>query len=436
MTQRILVADDEAAWREILSEVLRDAGYTVEAVADGALAIEALGRGGFHAVVSDVRMPRADGLAVLEAAGRLPSPPPVVLLTAFASIEQAVEAMRRGAFDYLRKPLSHPAALRAVVARALEERPRPPSDAPDDGALFSDPASLRLLEVVRLVAARDTTVLLEGESGVGKEVLARRLHRGSGRRDGPLVPVNCGAIPADLFESQLFGHAAGAFTGASRAHAGFFEAASGGTLLLDEVGELPAAAQVKLLRALEERRVTRVGETRERAVDVRLIAATNRDLRQEARAGRFREDLYYRVSVFPIRVPPLRERPGDVLPLAERFCEQAGGRGLSAAARRALSAHLWPGNVRELRNVIERAAILAGGGTVEAEHLELEAPRAHARAGAGAREDDASLKDLERQAILEALDACGGNRRKAAERLGIALRTLQYKLKAYGVTRA
>jgi len=431
MTRRVLLADDDASLRAMLTEVLRDAGYLVHAVSDGAQAISALADGGYQVVVSDVRMPRADGLAVLEAALGSSPAPPVVLLTAFGTISQAVEAMRRGAFDYLAKPLPSPAALRAVVARALEARPEPAAGEPDDDAVFADPASVRLLEVVRLVAGRDTTVLLEGESGVGKEVLARRLHFQSARRAGPLIPVNCGAIPQDLFESQLFGHAAGAFTGATKAHRGFFEEASGGTLLLDEVGELPLSAQVKLLRALEERRITRVGDSKERSADVRLVAATNRDLRAEVSAGRFREDLYYRLSVFPIRIPPLRDRPGDVLPLAERFLDQAGGRALGAAAKRALAAHLWPGNVRELHNVIERAAILSAGLPVEPEHLGLDAPTERTATGP----DGSSLKDLEKQAILEALDACAGNRRQAAAQLGIALRTLQYKLKAYGLTR-
>jgi len=437
---RILVADDDPALRELVAEILLDVGYSVHPVRDGKAAIAALSRERFDLIVSDVRMPEADGMAVVRAAQRRQPPTPVILLTAFGSIEGAVEAMRLGAFDYLTKPLSSPAELRELVARALAASAGEPTAAAtaaaeaaldEPEAVYVDPASRRLLDVMCRVAARDTTVLLLGESGVGKEVAAREIHRRSQRASGPFVAVNCGAIPRDLFESQAFGHMKGSFTGATQDHKGFFEQASGGTLLLDEVGELPAQAQVKLLRVLEGRRITRVGEGRERPVDVRVIAATHRHLQELVESGEFRQDLYYRLSVFPLDIPALRERPRDIVPLARMSLARMGEghRALSPEVERALEAYDWPGNVRELRNVIERALIMAGPDPIEPHHVNL-------RPAAGPRDEDRALdlKDLERQAILDALDAEGGNRRLAADRLGIALRTLQYKLKSYGMT--
>lgn len=433
--KHILVADDDPALRDLVREILEDAGYRVQTVADGLAATAALSHTHFDAVVSDIRMPGADGMQVLHAANRRSPRPPVILLTAFGTISGAVDAMRAGAFDYLTKPVESPAALRATVARAIA----PPAvvatrPAEENDDVFVDPASRRLLEIARMVAVRDTTVLLLGESGVGKEVVARRIHDDSRRRNGPMIAFNCGAVPAELFEGQLFGHARGAFTGAHAARRGYFEEADGGTLLLDEVGELPLSAQVKLLRVLEERRITRLGEATDRPVDVRLIAATHRDLRAETQTGRFRPDLYYRLSVFPVEVPPLRARPGDIVPLAELFLRRAGSdrSSLSAGALQSLMRHTWPGNARELRNVIERGAILAGDGAIEARHLYLaDAPRSKSDASGPAA---ASLKALEREAIIDALAASDGNRREAAAQLGIALRTLQYKLKEYGLT--
>ena len=435
---RVLIAEDDAPLRRLLSEVLVDAGFEVHAVGDGRSAIAALAAG-CDAVLSDVNMPGADGMAVVQAARRRDPPVPVVLLTGFGTIAGAVEAMRAGAFDYLTKPIESPAALRALIARAIASTgapstAEPPGKTPPDGDgddfVAADPASAPLVELIDRVAARDTTVLLLGESGVGKEVIARRIHARSRRKGSRFVAVNCGAIPHELFEGQVFGHAKGAFSGAASAHRGFFEEAHGGTLLLDEVGELPLPAQVKLLRALEERRITRLGESREVPVDARVIAATNRRLDEEARAGRFREDLYFRLSVFPIRIPPLRERRGDIVPLGRSILRRLGegGRALTDEARGALAAHGWPGNVRELRNVLERAVIIAGDGPIDARHLGL------AAAGpAPAEAGPVTLSDLERQAIVDALQASGGNRRMAAERLGIALRTLQYKLKELGL---
>jgi two-component system response regulator GlrR len=361
----------------------------------------------------------------------------VVLMTAFGTIRLAVEAIRLGAVDFLEKPLPSNRSLRAAVERALAAAP------PAGGAGGGDPvegivagsAMQPVLALVRSVAARDTTVLLQGESGSGKEVLARAIHRSSRRRDGPFVAVNAAAIPATLAESELFGHEKGAFTGAAARHAGVFEQAAGGTILLDEIGELGPDVQVRLLRVLQERSVTPVGGTKPIDVDFRLLAATHRDLEALVRQGRFREDLYYRIAVLPIRVPPLRERREDIPALVARFAreiEPASPPAFAPAALARLAAHDWPGNVRELRNVVERAIVLAGRGPIGPAYVQIpEAARAAPPSPAAA-----SLEEMERRAILEALEVTGGNRKEAAHRLGISLRTLQYRLKAYGMTRA
>lgn len=471
MTTRVLVADDDPTLRDLLSEIMADDGHEIDTAADGDEAIAAMTRQRPDLVLTDLRMPGVDGLRVVDAARRCDPPAPVIVLTAFGSVPKAVEAMRRGAFDFVTKPIESPKALRALAAKAIaseaaeiaEGEPSParaaPTPAPsrakpgrssepapsEDGPIFHDPASKRLLDLISRVAARDTTILLSGESGAGKEVVAREIHRHSPRSSGPFVALNCGAVPDSLFESQLFGHVKGAFTGAHADRVGVFEEADGGSLLLDEVADLTAQAQVKLLRALELRCITRVGESVERPVDVRLIAASHKDLKAEVAAGRFREDLFYRLSVFPLEVPPLRDRPGDILPLVYGFLDRLGeaDRPLTGGAEAALMGYRWPGNVRQLRNVMERAIILAGDGPIEPQHLGLDGvsttPMVGAPAGAAVSEEEddgaTSLKDMERQAILEALEAHDGNRRKAAESLGIALRTLQYKLKSYGMTK-
>jgi two-component system response regulator FlrC len=394
-------------------------------------------------------MPGLDGLALLAAARRLPDPPVVVLLTAYGSVPQAVDAMRLGAFDFVEKPLPSPATLRRIVARALAARAaqapasgdaaRADAEAGDFLArhMVAGRAMAAATSLIRAVAPRDTTVLITGESGTGKEVVARAIHALSRRRDGPFVAVNSAAIPEGLIESELFGHEKGAFTGATASRAGVFESAAGGTVFLDEVGELSAAVQARLLRVLQERTVTRVGSQRTVDVDFRLIAATHRELGALVRQGRFREDLYYRIAVLPIGLPPLRERTEDIEPLVRRFLrelEPHRDATVSPEALRRLGEHSWPGNVRELRNVIERALVLTGEAAIGIEHLQLEP----GPGGPGATSDPAGsrLRDLEQRAILEALEAVGGNRRAAAERLGISLRTLQYRLKEYGIGRA
>jgi DNA-binding NtrC family response regulator len=441
-TPRVLIVDDDDALRRLARDVLGGEGYELLDAPDGARALAMLQETAVDVVVSDLRMPGLDGLGLLAAIRKLAAPPVVVLLTAFGSVPQAVEAMRLGAFDFLEKPLPGPTTLRRTVARALQSRtapaetPRPAGEEEDflSRHMVAGPAMAGVRSLIRAVAPRDTTVLVTGESGSGKEVVARAIHALSRRRDGPFVAVNAAAIPEGLVESELFGHEKGAFTGAAAARAGVFEAAAGGTVFLDEVGELPAGVQVKLLRVLQERTVSRVGAQRAVDVDFRLVAATHRDLQALVRQGRFREDLYYRIAVLPLPIPPLRERPDDIEPLVLRFLRELEPKrttlvGPAVLAR--LRAHRWPGNVRELRNAIERALVLAGDGPIEPAHLQLDAAARPAADAADAAA--ATLQDLERKAIFEVLAAVGGNRKAAAERLGISLRTLQYRLKEYGL---
>jgi two-component system response regulator FlrC len=438
---RVLIVDDDPALRRLARDVLADEGYELRDAADGDAALALLRAQPTDVVVSDLRMPGLDGMALLAAARRLPDPPAVILLTAYGTVPQAVEAMRLGAFDFVEKPLPSPATLRRVVARALHGRAHPasPPTAEEDsqaddylaGHMVAGPAMAEAVKLIRAVAPRDTTVLIAGESGTGKEVAARAIHALSRRAAGPFVAVNSAAIPEGLVESELFGHEKGAFTGAAASRAGVFESAAGGTVFLDEIGELPAPVQAKLLRVLQERTVTRLGGQRQSEVDFRLVAATNRDLAALVRQGRFREDLFYRVAVLSLALPPLRDRPDDLEPLVRRFLRELEPRrpvALTAAAWTRLRAHSWPGNVRELRNAVERALVLAGDAPLDVAHLQL-APSSALPAAAGAAA--ATLDDLERRAILEALDAVGGNRKAAAERLGISLRTLQYRLKDY-----
>jgi len=433
---RILVAEDDPSMRELLQRILEQEGYEVICAEDGLAALARLEQP-FDLVLTDLRMPGADGLQVLQLARRRYAQMPVVVLTAFGSISGAVDAMRLGAFDYLSKPLPDPQTLRDVVTRALAEGP------PTGPAIVAEDSAMKqVVETARRVSPTDTTVLLLGESGTGKEVVASLIHEGSERAGAPFVAVNCAALTESLLESELFGHEKGAFTGAVGRHEGKFEQAHEGTLFLDEIAETSPGLQAKLLRVLQEQTFERVGGEKPITVDVRIIAATNKDLERAVADGVFREDLYYRLAVFPIRIPPLRERPADVLPLARHFLRLLT-RGpsrtaplLSSEAVEALQAHAWPGNVRELQNVIERALVLCGGsGEIAVVDLGLTtgAGSGEVRAGEGATEGE-TLKDLERRAIGQALEAVGGNRRQAAKRLGIALRTLQYKIKEYGIS--
>ena len=440
--ERVLVVDDEEGIRTFIGEVLEGEGLKVTLAADGEVAACFLDRESFHLMITDLKLPGLDGMALLRKA-RVESPETeVMVLTAHGTVAGAVEAMKLGAFNYLDKPLSGPDELRIITRRALERRRlreesqrMQPAEEGEPTVIAQDKAMLAIVGQVKKVAPTDATVLLLGESGTGKEVLSRALHRESRRAAGPFVAVNCAAISETLLESEMFGHEKGAFTGAVAQRRGRFELADGGTLFLDEVSELRPQLQAKLLRVLQERRFERVGGTRTIEVDLRVVAATNRDLAEEMREGRFREDLYHRLAVFPIRIPPLRERLADILPVAEvllaRIARQLGTPGLvlDDAARARLVAYNWPGNVRELGNVLERAAILVDGTTIGADLILAGTPAPSAKAPANLIGE--KLEDMEKEAIRRMLATTGGNRKQTAARLGIGLRTLYDKLKAY-----
>jgi len=422
----VLVVDDEPSFRALLRDILEGAGHGVTEARDGAEALAFLERGGFDLVLTDRQMPKVDGLELVRRARARSSPPPVVVLTAHGSIPEAVEAVRLGAADYITKPLPSPGALVDLVASLL------PGEGDGDEIVSSDPAMRELLELVDRVAPRDIAVLVTGESGAGKELVARRLHARSPRAKGPFVALNAAALPEALAESELFGAEKGAFTGAEQARAGRFEEASGGTLFLDEVGELPAALQAKLLRVLEERVVRRLGGSRELPVDVRLVAATNRDLSRESESGSFRQDLFFRLAVVVVHVPPLRDRPGDIPLLARHFAARLAARHgvkvpeLADDALAALAGHDWPGNVRELKNVLERAVVVRGGESIRAADLGLVASSSSAAS-------PLDRTHREREALLAALRRTGGRREEAARLLGISVRTLYYRLKQWGI---
>ena len=437
----ILVVEDDDALRDALLITLESAGHAVQGAAGGPQALELLGRQSFNMVVSDLRMTPMDGLELLREIRTRSPGLPVLLMTAFGDVDKAVAAMRGGACDFMLKPFEPKTLLNQIDRYATAPL--------SEDVIAEDRLTRDTLLLAARVARSDATVLLTGESGTGKEVFARYIHEQSTRSKGPFVAINCAAIPDNLLEATLFGYEKGAFTGAQTAQAGKFEQANGGSLLLDEISEMPLSLQAKLLRVLQEREVERVGGKKPVPLDIRVLATSNRDMAEEVKQGGFREDLFYRLNVFPLEIPALRQRPGDILPLARHFIALHGSRSgrtarLADAATAKLAAYAWPGNVRELENVIQRALILAPEETIEAEHLLFTvgtalpvttiAPASMAAQSTGAAasgESQASMRDLERQHILDTLAAVGGSRRLAVERLGLSERTLRYKLKQY-----
>jgi two-component system response regulator PilR (NtrC family) len=453
---RILVVDDEPSLRQMLSILFRREGFEVVTQPGCRGALEAVRQSPspFAVVLTDLVMPDGSGLEVLTAAKERAAATQVIVMTAHSTVEAAVDAMRRGAYDFVTKPFAN-AEITALAGKALEKRAivaeneqlRAKVKHLQKREMFGEgPAAKRMGELVRKAAATRATVLITGESGTGKELVARALHEQSERAKGPFLVVNCGALPEALMESELFGHEKGAFTGAQRTSLGLFRDAQGGTVLLDEVGELPMSLQVKLLRVLQERRVRPVGGSSELPVDVRLLAATNRDVEAEVRAGKFRQDLYYRLNVIRVEVPPLRERREDIGSLAERFVQRFAlelGKhvtGLEAEAIRALEAYAWPGNIRELENVMERAVALASTSAIglgdlppEVSGLSGNAAPLLAQLPLEGCALDAVLGEVERRLLVQALERTGGGRTAAATLLGISFRSLRYRLEKHAI---
>jgi nitrogen regulation protein NR(I) len=461
--KRVLVADDELNMRRVLEAMLRREGYDVITAANGVEALGGMGtKGGVHTVITDLKMPGLDGMGLLKRLSADYPDVPVVMITAHGSVESAVEAVKLGAFDYLEKPFEQE-QIRQVVAKAIntyalsrrDARPEEPSSLTGRFRLVGQsPAIRQIYAVVEKVANTPSTVLISGESGTGKELIARALHENSSRHAGPFIKINCAAIPKTLMESELFGYDKGAFTGAVGAKPGRFELAHGGTLFLDEIGEIPIEMQVKLLRVLQESEFERVGGIKTIKVDVRLVTATNRDLLAEVGAGAFREDLFYRLNVVPIHIPPLRERREDIPLLADHFIAKFNDRlkkeiaSIAPEAVERLVAYQWPGNIRELENLMERTMLFCEGPEIRVSDLPPEVAGAAAPAAApsaageeGTRAAPESLKEavraeterVERELIQRALDATGGNVTQAARKLKISRKSLQTKMKELGL---
>ncbi len=443
---RILIVDDEASARGALTEILTEEGFTVRAAADGFKALAVAGELAPHVVLTDVKMPGLDGLGLLRELRERHPETAVILMTAFGAVDAAVRAMREGAADYLTKPLNSDELL-VVVERCLEQarlleetgrlRKRLSERYSFDNIVGRSPEMQQLFKTVAQVAPTKATVLVTGESGTGKELVAAALHQHSERADKPFVKLHCAALADNLLESELFGHERGAFTGADRRRIGRFEQAHGGTLFLDEIGEISPSTQVKLLRVLQGQEFERVGGNQPVQVDVRLVAATNRDLKKQVKAGKFREDLYYRLNVINLHLPPLRERVGDAATLAVHFLEKFATEnrktidGFEEEAMTIIRRHAWPGNVRELENVIERAVVLCTSTRIRASDLPQELRSLGPSLQGRPTIPGASLAELERYAILETLAHVGGSTAAAAEVLGISVRTIQYRLREY-----
>ena len=435
---RVLVIDDEADIRELIDLTLVRMGLATECVGSVAEALAALEGDAFQLCLTDMRLPDGEGLAIVRYITEHHPQTPVAVITAYGSAENAVAALKAGAFDYLSKPVGLE-QLRTLIKSAL----RLPgglegSDDPLQSLIGDSPSMQQVRAMIEKLARSQAPIYISGESGSGKELAARLIHTRSARAAGTFVPVNCGAIPENLMESEFFGYRKGAFTGADSERDGFFHAAHGGTLFLDEVADLPLAMQVKLLRAIQEKRVRKVGSVTEEPVDVRIICATHRNLRELVEKGAFRQDLYYRLNVIELRMPPLRERMEDIVPLVESVLRRVFGDSppkLSSGAVKALSLYSFPGNVRELENILERATALCAGDTIEVEDLHLgpEEMAGSEDQGRGSETLDDYLNRLERQAILEALQKAEGNRTAAARLLGVTFRSMRYRLERLGI---
>jgi nitrogen regulation protein NR(I) len=458
-TKQVLVADDEDNLRRVLKAQLQHDGYEVHCVGDGAAVLDAMAEHHIDVLITDLRMPKLDGMQVLKAVSERYPDVPVIMITAHGTVDTAVEALKLGAFDYVTKPFDR-AEFRAVVSKAartseLSQRhvSRDPSERGRYRIIGQSPPMRVVYDVIEKVADTPSTVLITGESGTGKELIARALHQNSARKEKPFVSVNCAAIPPDLLESELFGYERGAFTGAVTSKPGRFELANGGTLFLDEIAEIPVSMQVKLLRALQEQQFERVGGIKTINVDIRLVAATNRDLKKSIADGAFREDLYYRLNVVHVQLPPLRDRPSDIPLLVEHFVQKFNVKlvrkvtGFEQEAMEHLLSYEWPGNIRELENVVERCVIFADDGDVGMQHLpaEVRESERHHEAGLVAGIDampgrtglkeavrEATLK-LEREFIGRALDQTGGNVTHTARLLKISRKSLQNKMKELGL---
>jgi two-component system response regulator AtoC len=452
---RILVIDDDAGLRRTASLILEDEGFQVSTAADGADGLKAAVKTDPDLILCDVRMPGLDGLAFTEEYRKTGGTARIIVMTAYGSTDLAVEAIRKGAYDYIDKPFS-PEALLLRVKIAEENRKKEAeirrlrrevrAERRRGEIIVASAGMTKAIELAERVAPHPTTVLITGESGTGKELIARLIHESSGRGAAPFIPINCGAIPENLLESELFGHVKGSFTGATGDRAGLFEEADGGTILLDEIGELPHSLQVKLLRALQEGEIRRVGESKSRKVEVRVLAATARDLESDVQTGRFRSDLYYRINVIRVHLPPLRHRVDDIPVLVRHFVETFNEtlsldvEGFEPAAMKKLMGYSWPGNIRELENVVERAIVLADGPTIGVDELPeiVRDPKAALKVTSETlSSDELSVKkrtyELEKQLIARALEVTDGNRTRAAELLDLSYRALLYKIRDYGL---
>jgi two-component system response regulator AtoC len=450
----ILVVDDELNMRLVLKTLLNKEGYEVATASDGLEALKVLKSGDVNVVVTDLKMPRLDGMGLLDRVIHEYPATPVIIITAHGTVATAVDALKKGAFDYITKPFEQD-ELKRVIHKAIKTRQLnedelvfSPDEVDRQGIVGSSEAMQRIYDAIKKVAPAATTVLITGETGTGKELIANAIHRNSPRKNNPFIKINCAAIAENLMESELFGYEKGAFTGAVSTKPGRFELADKGTLFLDEVGELPREMQVKLLRVIQDQEFERVGGLRTIKVDVRLIAATNRNLLQDVKDGIFREDLYYRLNVFHTQVPPLRERKEDILPLAVYFIEKFNKKldrtvmHVDSRVKEIFVRYGWPGNIRELENLIERLVLMAGGDTIVLEEIPAELKLA-ASAPQVSRPDGlekpfkdvmkSHMEEVEKQAIVQCLEECGGNVTKAAQRLGLSRKGLQLKMIKYNL---